>query len=100
MLRQPRGGLPGVPEDAKLLANVPIYGARGAGRGFWKKLRQVFIDAGFVECKYEKALLLPKRRRRAADLSGNSRGRRDSRSGPSSRTRLEEGGSFTHLRHN
>ena len=36
IFKQPPGGLPGVPEGECLLAKVPIYGTKDAGRGFWK----------------------------------------------------------------
>jgi len=37
LFKQPPGGLPDpeLPPDAHLLARVPIYGTRDAGRGFW-----------------------------------------------------------------
>ena len=28
---------------------MPVYGTRDAGRGFWKRLRQVLLDQGFQE---------------------------------------------------
>ena len=38
LMRQPSGGLPGVPEDAMLLCRLPIYGTMDAGRGFYNRL--------------------------------------------------------------
>ena len=49
LLRQPKGGLPGLLYDDRLLAKVPIYGTRDAGRGFWKKLRSILTGVGLVE---------------------------------------------------
>ena len=51
LLRQPKGGLQddSVRPDDRLLAQVPIYGTRDAGRGFWKRLRQVLLDQGLQE---------------------------------------------------
>ena len=53
LLRQPRGGVPDpeVSHDSFLLARVPIYGTRDAGRGFWKRLRSVAVGAGLRESK-------------------------------------------------
>ena len=42
--------------DAKILARVPVYGTRDAGRGFWKQLRSICIDAGLKENHVSKAL--------------------------------------------
>eukprot|EP00972_Heterocapsa_arctica_P079820 11760727-Heterocapsa_arctica.AAC.1 len=42
ILRQPRGGLPDPnikPED-RMLAFVPIYGTKDAGRGPWRRVRR------------------------------------------------------------
>ena len=38
MMRQPRGGLPGVEEGIVYLVRVPIYGLTDSGRGFWLRL--------------------------------------------------------------
>ena len=38
LMRQPSGGLPGVPEAAMLLCRLPIYGTIDAGRGFYNRL--------------------------------------------------------------
>jgi hypothetical protein len=62
LFRQPKGGLTkydgddGMQEDNYLLAQVPVYGTRDAGRGFWKKLRKAFINAGFRENRVFRAL--------------------------------------------
>ena len=55
LLRQPKGGLPGLDSDVRLLANVPIYGTRDAGRGFWKRLRLVLQGVGLKENRILKA---------------------------------------------
>ena len=56
-MRQPRGGIPGLNHDDRLLAKVPIYGVSDAGRGFWKKLRRVLTkEAGLRENQFLKAL--------------------------------------------
>ena len=49
ILQVPKGGLPGLEDTEYLMARVPIYGTRDAGRQFWKRLRKVMIDAGFRE---------------------------------------------------
>ena len=56
LFRQPRGGLPdeNVKPDDYLLAHVPIYGTKDAGRGFnprgfWKRVRKVALEAGLKE---------------------------------------------------
>ena len=56
LFKQPPGGLPGVPEGARILARVPIYGTKDAGRKFWKRLRSCFIEQGFKENRVMKAL--------------------------------------------
>ena len=62
LLKQPPGGLvqydedDGLLPDDYLLANVPIYGTRDAGRGLWKKLRNTFRAHGFKENRIIKAL--------------------------------------------
>ena len=38
LMRQPTGGLPGVPEEAMLICRLPIYGTIDAGRGFYNRL--------------------------------------------------------------
>ena len=49
LLQAPDGGIPGYPDQEYMIARVPIYGTRDAGRQFWKRLRKVMIDAGFRE---------------------------------------------------
>ena len=40
LLRQPKGGLPddSIKFDDMMLARVPIYGTRDAGRGLWRRI--------------------------------------------------------------
>ena len=45
LFRQPPGGLPGVSLDAMLVARVPVYGTKDAGRGFWLKLEAVVVGS-------------------------------------------------------
>ena len=56
LFKQPEGGLEGLPEGTHLLARVPIYGTRDAGRGFWKKLRRTLVSTGLKENHIMKAL--------------------------------------------
>ena len=58
LFTQPKGGLPDpdIPPGAHLLARVPIYGTRDAGRGFWKALTDSLIDSGFHENRIMRAL--------------------------------------------
>ena len=42
--------------DAAVVARVPIYGFRDAGRNFWKQLREVIQKAGIRQNKIIKAL--------------------------------------------
>ena len=48
VLKQPAGGVPepGILPDDRLLAFVPIYGTKDAGRGLWRRLRAVFMSLG------------------------------------------------------
>jgi len=48
LLRLPRGGLPEpeIPEAAMMLARVPIYGTKDAGRRFWLKLKGTIVTIG------------------------------------------------------
>ena len=46
LMRQPRGGLPGVPSDAILLVRLPIYGLCDSGRGFWLRLDSEAREVG------------------------------------------------------
>ena len=38
IMRQPRGGLPGVDPEVFFLVRVPVYGLTDSGRGFWLRL--------------------------------------------------------------
>ena len=38
LMRQPRGGIPGVDDGVVYLVRVPIYGLTDSGRGFWLRL--------------------------------------------------------------
>lgn len=51
VLKQPSGGVPepGIAPDDRLLAFVPIYGTKDAGRGLWRRLRKVFVSLGLKE---------------------------------------------------
>ena len=51
ILRQPTSGLPdkAILPDGRMLAFVPMYGTRDAGRGLWRRIRKVLIHAGFSE---------------------------------------------------
>ena len=57
LLKPPKGGLPdsSITEDTMILARVPIYGTKDAGRQFWKKLRQEIINSGLKENRLMKA---------------------------------------------
>ena len=50
IMRQPGGGLPdpSIKSDDRMLAFVPIYGTRDAGRGLWRRIRKVLIATGFT----------------------------------------------------
>ena len=39
ILKPPSDGLGGVPEGGAIIARMPVYGTRDAGRGLWKKIR-------------------------------------------------------------
>ena len=51
LLKAPKGGIPGlVAEGSFLLALVPIYGTKDAGRGLWRRVFRVCTgDAGLTE---------------------------------------------------
>ena len=51
ILKQPHGGLPdaSIEKDARLLAFVPIYGTKDAGRGLWRRIRKILIKHGLME---------------------------------------------------
>ena len=42
LFKQPVGGLPGVPPEARILARVPVHGTKDTGRKFWKKIASDF----------------------------------------------------------
>ena len=46
LMRQPRGGLPGVSPHPLLLVRLPIYGLCDSGRGFWLRLDADAKDVG------------------------------------------------------
>lgn len=58
LLKPPSGGLPGEGDihDAAILARVPIYGTKDAGRRFWKRLREVIRSSGLKPNRQIKAL--------------------------------------------
>ena len=56
LFKQPPGGLPNVPHHYRMIARVPVYGTKDAGRKFWKKLRNTIIEKGLVENKIYHAL--------------------------------------------
>eukprot|EP00959_Pyramimonas_sp_CCMP1952_P337605 7069899-Pyramimonas_sp.AAC.1 len=49
LLKPPPDGLEGVPGGGALIARMPVYGARGAGRGLWGKIRKRFEAHGLKE---------------------------------------------------
>ena len=51
LLKPPKGGLPdsSIQESDRLLAFVPIYGTKDAGRGLWRRVRRVMLEQGFHE---------------------------------------------------
>ena len=51
LLRLPRGGLPDpeIPDGAMMLARVPIYGTKDAGRRFWLKLKGTIVNIGMKQ---------------------------------------------------
>ena len=46
IMKQPRGGLPGVPPEAMLLRRLPVYGTMDAGRGLYVRLCKVWCEEG------------------------------------------------------
>jgi hypothetical protein len=58
LLRPPPGGLqdPDVDADTMIVARVPIYGTKDAGRGFWRQLREDILATGLRENAIMKAL--------------------------------------------
>ena len=51
IMKQPRGGLPGVPPEAVLLCRLPVYGTMDAGRGFYARLCKVSCEEGLKVSK-------------------------------------------------
>ena len=50
LLIPPKNGfLEEIEPGSRLLAIVPIYGTKAAGRGLWKKIRRIFYETGLVE---------------------------------------------------
>ena len=50
MLIPPKNGFPEELEPgSRLLAIVPIYGTKAAGRGLWKKIKRIFTEFGLIE---------------------------------------------------
>ena len=56
LLKPPPDGLEGVPEGGALIARMPVYGTRDAGRGLWKKIRARFKSHGLRENRIRPAL--------------------------------------------
>ena len=56
LLKPPPDGLEGVPDGGALIARMPVYGTRDAGRGLWKKIRQRFKAHGLRENRIMPAL--------------------------------------------
>ena len=55
LVRPPDDGLEGVPEGGVLIARMPVYGTRDAGRGLWRRLRAEFRKEGLHEKSCGKA---------------------------------------------
>ena len=51
LMKQPRGGLPGVDPEAMLLCRLPVYGTMDAGRGFFVRLSKVARQEGLKMSK-------------------------------------------------
>ena len=56
LLKAPPDGLEGVDADGALIARMPVYGTRDAGRGLWKKLRMLIRKHGLREGRIMTAL--------------------------------------------
>jgi hypothetical protein len=58
LLKPPPGGLqdPDVDENTMIVPIVPMYGTKGAGRGFWRQLREDILATGLRENTSMKAL--------------------------------------------
>ena len=55
-LRPPTDGFDGVPDGGGLIARMPVYGTRDAGRGLWKKICNRFKSHGLRENRIMPAL--------------------------------------------
>ena len=55
LLKQPKGGLPGLQPEDHMLARAPIYGSHDGGRRFWKRLRTYLNEKGLRENRILKA---------------------------------------------
>ena len=52
IMRQPRGGLPGVDPEVFFLVRVPVYGLTDSGRGFWLRLDGDARSSGLKQSKF------------------------------------------------
>ena len=52
IMRQPRGGLPGIDPEVFFLVRVPIYGLTDSGRGFWLRLDGDARSSGLKQSKF------------------------------------------------
>ena len=52
IMRQPRGGLPGVDPYVFFLVRVPVYGLTDSGRGFWLRLDGDARSSGLKQSKF------------------------------------------------
>ena len=52
IMRQPRGGLPGVAPEVFFLVRVPVYGLTDSGRGFWLQLDGDARASGLKQSKF------------------------------------------------
>ena len=56
LLKPPMGGFPGEENVKAVATNKPVYGAKDAGRSFYKTLRRVAVAAGLQECRLCRSL--------------------------------------------
>ena len=56
LLKQPKGGLPGLKPEDHMLARAPIYLSHDGGRRFWKRLQTYLKEEGLRENRILKAL--------------------------------------------
>ena len=71
LLTQPKGGIPGVPAGCYLQALVPIYGAKDAGRGFYKALREELEKAGFEVSRLDATLYILRKEGKLCGILGS-----------------------------